>query len=290
MSWISTLLLGVRRILNNGDFMPERPAIDFRGATSIVDNPAGNRTIITYDLGGIANATNLAVPSTICKRSNTGACNFGGTSTFDGVTVAGATGITTTALECDDEALFLNGLHCDGLATCAAGCTSTDFTLIADVQETRIQSGSARYVSTEWAHVSDGEYSNTVLNKTIEVPLDIPHGVRLEDVSVGYRGAAGHAVGFPEVGYNATYVDVRYYDTGGGDSILSGSDPSPDRTTYQADHVIDITGMDHIVNRTDRRYHVAITAESGTNAVVGAKLLYVTATWTRLAGSTIGQD
>lgn len=42
LNWIDTLFFGVRRILSGGVELPERPAINFEGAT-VTDNPAENR-------------------------------------------------------------------------------------------------------------------------------------------------------------------------------------------------------------------------------------------------------
>ncbi|AKT38245.1 hypothetical protein [Chondromyces crocatus] len=49
LNWIDALFFGVRRILAGGVEMPERPAINFVGAT-VTDNPAENR--IDVVLGG----------------------------------------------------------------------------------------------------------------------------------------------------------------------------------------------------------------------------------------------
>jgi hypothetical protein len=43
LSWIDTLFFGVRRIFAAGSELPERPALNFVGAT-VTDNPGENRT------------------------------------------------------------------------------------------------------------------------------------------------------------------------------------------------------------------------------------------------------
>lgn len=42
LNWLDTLFFGVRRVLSGGVELPERPALNFVGA-SVTDNPAENR-------------------------------------------------------------------------------------------------------------------------------------------------------------------------------------------------------------------------------------------------------
>ena len=52
LNWIDTLFFGVRRLFDKADAeLPERPAVKFAGACSVVDDPANNRTVIT--VGGL---------------------------------------------------------------------------------------------------------------------------------------------------------------------------------------------------------------------------------------------
>ena len=46
LNWIDTMFFGVRRILSGGTELPERPALNFEGAT-VTDNPAENRIDVT---------------------------------------------------------------------------------------------------------------------------------------------------------------------------------------------------------------------------------------------------
>src|SRR5262245_58608545 len=58
LNWIDTMFFGIRRLFDGSDAeLPERPAVKFAGACSVVDDPAGNRTVITVagplpDAGG----------------------------------------------------------------------------------------------------------------------------------------------------------------------------------------------------------------------------------------------
>jgi hypothetical protein len=47
LNWIDTMFFGVRRILSGGVELPERPALNFEGAT-VTDNPAKNRIDVTF--------------------------------------------------------------------------------------------------------------------------------------------------------------------------------------------------------------------------------------------------
>ena len=47
LNWIDTMFFGIRRILTGGVELPERPALNFEGAT-VTDNPAENRIDVTF--------------------------------------------------------------------------------------------------------------------------------------------------------------------------------------------------------------------------------------------------
>lgn len=285
MGWISTKLLGVRRILMEGVFAPERPALNFIGL-GVADNPEENRTDVTCTASNeVDAATHLAVAGRLVRRAIDGGASFGGVSVFEALQVEGAGGITTTALDCTEPALFEQGLTADDAVK------ATAHTLAGAAVEERVQEGSPMAVSTDWAVDGDGRMINLIVGRKVTVPLDVPHGAELNTVTVGYRAATGHAA-FPG-GAPATmpYVDVRFYDTTGGeDSILDQLDTSSSAAAFESDHTITVTGMTHTVDRTSRRYHVEITSEVGSGSIVGARLLYVVATWTRLDGSIVGQD
>src|SRR3978361_1108339 len=52
LNWIDTMFFGIRRLFDPADNeLPERPAVKFAGACSVVDDPAGNRTVVT--VGGL---------------------------------------------------------------------------------------------------------------------------------------------------------------------------------------------------------------------------------------------
>ena len=52
LNWIDTMFFGIRRLFDGADAeLPERPAVKFAGACSVVDDPANNRTVIT--VGGL---------------------------------------------------------------------------------------------------------------------------------------------------------------------------------------------------------------------------------------------
>ncbi len=47
LNWLDTLFFGVRRVLSGGVELPERPALNFVGA-SVTDNPAENRIDVAF--------------------------------------------------------------------------------------------------------------------------------------------------------------------------------------------------------------------------------------------------
>lgn len=65
--------------------------------------------------------------------------------------------------------------------------------------------------------------------------------------------------------------------------------------TAPVDGVGAVSGMvtcssGHTIDKTNRRYRVVIAPESGTNALTGAAYYACTLSWTRPAGSNVGQD
>ena len=53
LNWIDALFFGVRRILAAGVELPERPALNFVGA-SVTDNPAENRIDVVFQGSGLS--------------------------------------------------------------------------------------------------------------------------------------------------------------------------------------------------------------------------------------------
>lgn len=52
LNWLDALFFGVRRILAGGVELPERPAVNFIGA-SVTDNPAENRIDVAFPGSGL---------------------------------------------------------------------------------------------------------------------------------------------------------------------------------------------------------------------------------------------
>lgn len=52
LNWLDALFFGVRRILAAGAELPERPAVNFVGA-SVTDNPAENRIDVAFQGSGL---------------------------------------------------------------------------------------------------------------------------------------------------------------------------------------------------------------------------------------------
>lgn len=52
LNWLDALLFGVRRVLAAGAELPERPAVNFVGA-SVTDNPAENRIDVVFQGSGL---------------------------------------------------------------------------------------------------------------------------------------------------------------------------------------------------------------------------------------------
>jgi len=94
-SWLQTALFGVRQLLDDGDVLPERGALNFIGAT-ITDDPALKQTNIEFPTSAIlAAATKNATPNTLPLRGASGEADFGGTCNFD--ELAASTSITAPA-------------------------------------------------------------------------------------------------------------------------------------------------------------------------------------------------
>jgi hypothetical protein len=254
MSWILTKLRGVYRVLSNGVPRPDVSTINFGAGLSAAYN-------------AVAQRIDVSIPDLLAS-------------------------LHVAALEVDDEALFNLGLHADGPIVATDGVSTNEVTLSADVDETRLLTWCPLLDdSTSWEFTVDDVVKNNLASNTFGISLDLPHGAKLKTIAIGFMGKNGHSAfpaGMPDP---MPYVDVRYVDTtSGGASILDASDTSATAGAYEAEHEIVVSGMTHIVDRTARRYHVQVTSEGATHFIAGAQVLYVKATWTRPAGSKLGQD
>jgi hypothetical protein len=254
MSFLLTKLRGVYRVLSGAVPLPDVPAINFGAGLSAVYNAVAQRIDVTV------------------------------AELVESLHVVG--------LEVDEEALFDEGLHADGPIVATDGVQANEVTLSGDVEETRVLLWAPLLDSnTDWEFSSDGVVKNNAANKSFGIPLDLPHGVRLKTIAVGYMGKNGHSAfpaGMPDP---MPYVDVRYVDIASGpNSILDASDTSATAGAYEAEHEIVVSGMTHIVDRLSHRYHAQFTSEGASHFLAGGQVLYVKATWDRLAGSKLGQD
>lgn len=256
MSWLGDLILAGVAVLGNAVPVPLRRKINFSGDFAVTDNPSQQRTDVALAGGvaGLGAATSAATPLTIGKRSASGSLNRGGTSV--------------------DDIVRVNELRIN-----------------ADVTESRVQNthvGQAQGGGGDWAYSGEVSWISQSLGGRVTFPIDLPHGAKLTQVSVEIIGASGHSA----LPVTPPSVQVRKFGalTGSADVGASASDPSLSTVFFESVHFINAAGLNEVVDNTAYRYFVLVTAESSTNALVGATILSVIAAWTRTAGSTLAQD
>lgn len=113
-----------------------------------------------------------------------------------------------------------------------------------------------------------GVWFNDTLDAPIFVPINPPVGSTIKSVNVRYQGAAGHAglpASMPVVSLLKTTIA-----TGGLSTVATQADTSANTTAFQAAHSITIGGLSEAVTGV-ATYNVQIDAESGANALVGAR-------------------
>ncbi|MFS8066595.1 MAG: hypothetical protein ACMG6S_09520 [Byssovorax sp.] len=320
MSWITTKLLGVRQLLFGGAPLAQRGAVNFVSGALVADNPATGATDITIDATTVfTDATYLATPSTIVKRSVAGSANFAGTCHFVGIDATGP--LASGALTCNGNATILGtlavtssvsinsalevggGINCGdsiyssseiecvsdlrcGSVISGGPVQGSRFAIAAALAETRIQQGTC--VSVGWTPGGGMTWSNATLGVPLYIPINIPNGAILDTVSVYIQGAAAHA-GLPA---SPPVMSVKRYNISSTITLTVTSliDTSANVAAFQALHAITKTSIAHTIDKTLNRYFVQLDAESGGSALVGATYLYCVITYTRPAGSYIGQD
>ncbi len=128
------------------------------------------------------------------------------------------------------------------------------------------------------------------------MPLLLPNGALIKEVKVYITPAGGH-IDPPDTMPN---VRVYYRDLTGSRTAVGAliTDAPANVAAYELNHAIEAigavstTGLDHVVDRTTRRYYVEIRAENdaGADGIVGGKITGVTVKWERPKSSKVGQD
>ena len=325
MSWITTKLLGYRQILLGGAVLPQRSNLNFVAGAKVEDNPTTGATDVTIDQTTIfTDATHLATPYKIVKRSIAGSANFGGTCHFDeieatGAFAAGAAAINgalsvggavdvagNTTLEgtldcygkftCGDDITSSGAISCNaemrcGEILCGGQVQGTNYTLLGALTETRVQQGTPVSLDGDWDLLPDMVWKNMSTNTLLHVPLDLPNGAVLTSVSVYIHPASGHS-GLPTA-LNLPTITVKRRLIGSQTPIempAAVSDPSTSLAAYEVVHAISVPNINHTVNTESYRYYVEVRSEGGLTYVQQCQYLSTVVTYTRPAGSTIGQD
>lgn len=123
-----------------------------------------------------------------------------------------------------------------------------------------------------FTQVTTGILTNTPAAGSVGVELTrLANGQTLDNVSVRYKGAAGHGA-FPG-GAPAVMPLVTVYkldQDGTSTSLGSQSDTSPTAGAFEAYHTISVAGLAHVIDLTQYRYEVVIASESGANYIAAA--------------------
>lgn len=150
-----------------------------------------------------------------------------------------------------------------------------DWILKQSMPTMRLHTGAPGGLQTAWAPgglSSNFEYVNLVTGPHIWFPLDLDHGSTLNSVSIGLRGAIGHAAfpgGAPVGMPNLEVIKVSALGVG----TLIGSatiDASPDVATYEAAHVLTVSGLSEVINVGTHTYWAYFQGEYSTNAIAGS--------------------
>lgn len=165
---------------------------------------------------------------------------------------AGTPYAPTTAIEIDGSGLKLH----DPLA-------------YQSVSVTRTFSFHVTTLSGNWSEYTTplGSWRNTASGGTANIHLDgLPNGGTLTSITLRWQGAAGH-------GALPTMPSIQLYrinEDGTQTSLGSQADTSASVAAYEAVHVITLTGINHVIDRTQYRYVLQVTGETGGNFVANA--------------------
>jgi hypothetical protein len=259
MSWIGNKVLGGWRRLLDGDGLPVplRSALKIVGAT-LTDNPTEDRTELVFDTAPITDATHLATPSKIVKRSVTGSASFAGVSVFEDVN--------------------------------AEEVAAIGFAWRVEIEEERVLHATPASKDAEWSPAAEGKWLNETVGGLLQVPLpELPNGVRLDEVRVTIDPAGGHGA----LPGTMPSVELRAWnaDTLTDDLIGSATDSSATTGAYEAAHEIAVSPTTaHVVGKGIRRYRVDLIAESGAGSDVGTVYVHAIARFTRLEGAAAARD
>ncbi len=121
---------------------------------------------------------------------------------------------------------------------------------------------------------STASWQNTGPGDKLWLDLDnLPDGGELDEVTLRYEGAAGHASDPPDLDPGFPRVEVWRIDEDGTQTSLSFAVDllaREDRTAYEAPHDVSVTGVGETIDLTQYRYAVEVTEEDGTDYLAGA--------------------
>jgi hypothetical protein len=278
-------LFGYRTIYDpDGKPLPERSRFRVVGAI-VTDDELTKTTVISFPPSLLDSATNLPAPGTIVVRDSLGGAAFGGTVAVENLTGTG----TLTWL---GDFSSTGSIETAGSIE-AVECKAEKFTLLRNVDETRILEVAPVCAPGDWTINADLLAVSVLPARPVAWPLRLPLGARVLYIAAMFAGAPGHAA----LPVFKPLISLRKVPFLGGapSQIAAAIDPSTSLAVYQSPHLLalDLTseGQPEVVaNTIAERYMVRIDAESGANSLPGATVYAVGVIWRRLAGSTIGQD
>ncbi len=118
--------------------------------------------------------------------------------------------------------------------------------------------------------------------------VQLPHGVTLNSLSVRIDPVGGH-VGLPSVMPRLTFKvrNATTFAAAVADNTVI--DSSANVAAYEANHLITISSINHVVDASAYQYIIEFQPESGTNALAGMDVYSFIATWTKPIGFSIGR-
>lgn len=244
----------------------------------------GTSTLGVLNTSGLATLNSLAVTN---GAAVTGSVTVGTTLGVTGTSTLGV--VNTSGLATLNSAAVTNNATIGGTLGVTTSVTSPSYLFTSAMTGiSRIVTNPPQADPANWKSATAGFWTNLSLGTKIVCNFDPPQGCTITGIRVQYQGAAAHA----NLPGTMPLVDLRYYDTASNIDLSQAtqSDTSANTAAYQLIHAITLTGLSVVVDKRTTRFHVDITAESGANALVGASLVSVQYTYTRSAGSNVGQD
>lgn len=260
-------------------------AADKTKLDNAVSTATASRLAIRDGSGNCSFATVTATTGAITTLNSTTA-NVTGTSTLGTLSVTG-TGTIATLSSTSGTVTTLGSTTGNITTVNSTTVNAANFLFSSSVSETRVLG---------FTPIADGGWSftgNIWLNTNPAfnwyARIQLPHGVTLNSLSVRIDPAGGH-VGLPAIMPQLTFKARSAATFAAAISDIVAVDTSANVAAYQANHLITMSSINHVVDASANQYIIVFDSEGGANSLSGLEMLGITATWTKPVGFSIGRD